>query len=51
MKHIGTIVALQSITYIIKVRWWQHHQTKLPMARISANLCSLFLQIYNGTRI
>jgi hypothetical protein len=28
-------------TYIIIVSWWQHHQTKLPMARMFTNTCSL----------
>jgi hypothetical protein len=28
-------------TYTIIVSWWQHHQTKLPMARMFINTCSL----------
>jgi hypothetical protein len=29
------------VAYIINVGWWKHHQTKLPIARISANMYCL----------
>jgi hypothetical protein len=34
-------------TYMIIVNWWQHHQTKLPMARIFYKYMQTLLQIYD----
>jgi hypothetical protein len=43
IRLFGAIIALQT-TGIINVRWWQHHQTKLPMARMSSTLHSLIFR-------
>jgi hypothetical protein len=34
-------------TYITIVSWWQHHQTKVPMARMLTNTFQSLLQIYD----
>jgi hypothetical protein len=48
VRHVGlicTVPVYSHTNYTVNVRWWQHYQTKLPMAMMSANLYSLVTDI------
>jgi hypothetical protein len=48
MGHFGPIFAPQPIgtVPVINVRWWQHHETKLPMAKMSVNILYTLYTVY-----
>jgi hypothetical protein len=43
VQHFKTVEFLTAVIYVISEKnpqraWWQHYQTKLPMARMPANI-------------